>query len=93
MKNDPQIEYTPFFNKQRKAAPFEIKQAFLEALALFLESPKNPYLRNHILTKKLAGYRSINVTGDWRAVFKEKREGERSMVIFHMLGTHSALYG
>ena len=52
----------------------------------------NPYdlrLNNHILSGKWSGYRSINITGDWRAIFRETETG----VYFIVLGTHSQLYG
>jgi hypothetical protein len=39
MKSEPRIEYTPLFTKQRKAAPMEVKEAFLEALRLYLVAP------------------------------------------------------
>lgn len=90
--SSPSIEFTDFFNKQRKAAPSEIKVAFRESLALFLEDPSNPYLRNHPLTGKLAGYRSIDVTDDWRALFKETQTGRQKVITFHKIGTHEDLY-
>lgn len=64
MKNQttPLIKYTTLFNKQRKAAPVEIKIAFRETLELFLDDPKSPHLRNHELREKFSGYRSIDVT-------------------------------
>ena len=93
MKNDPRIEFTPFFDKQRKAAPLEIKEAFLETLALFPAHPDHPTLRNHPLKEKFAGLRSIDVTEDWQAVFKETYAGERKLITFHMIGTHHELYG
>ena len=93
MKNDPHIEFTPLFNKQRKSAPLEIKKAFREAIDLFLENQEHPILRNHRLKKNFAGYRSIDVTPDWRAVFKETKTNKQKVVTFHMLGTHEQLYG
>jgi len=42
------------------------------------------------LTGKYKGFRSINITGDWRAVFRELKSGE--IVYFDLLGTHSKLY-
>lgn len=91
--SSPRIEFTDFFNKQRKAAPSAIKVAFRETLALFLEDPNNPYLRNHPLTGKLAGYISIDVTDDWRALFKETQTGGQKVITFHKIGTHEELYG
>ncbi len=93
MKNDPRIEFTPYFNKQRKAATLEIKQAFLETLALFIVDPSHSSLRNHPLKEKFAGYRSINVTEDWRAIFKEHQTREQKIFTFHMIGSHDELYG
>ena len=72
MKNTPRIEFTPLFTKQRKAAPLEIKQAFRDALQLFVENPYHEALRNHPLTGKYAGFRSIDVTEDWRALYREE---------------------
>jgi len=94
MKSDnvPRIEYTTLFNKQRKAVPLEIKEAFLEALRLFLTDPVHPALRNHLLHGALTGYRSIDVTEDYRAVFRETLTGGRTLIVFHLLGTHKDLY-
>jgi mRNA-degrading endonuclease YafQ of YafQ-DinJ toxin-antitoxin module len=70
IKNPLRIEFSERFNKQRKEAPLEVKVAFLEALELFQENPNNPQLRNHSLKEKYSGYNSIDVTDDWRALFK-----------------------
>ena len=57
MKNDLRIEFAPLFNKQRKAAPLEIKKAFQDTLALFIVEPdpvlshmKNPVKRQVVET-------------------------------------------
>lgn len=95
MKNESslRIKYTTLFNRQRKGAPVEIKIAFREARELFLETPDHPHLRNHALREKFAGYRSIDVTGDWRALFKVEESKTQTIITFHILGTHSLLYG
>ena len=90
--NNPLIEFSDNFNKQRKAAPGYIKVVFRETLELFLEDPNHPHLRNHALRKELATYRSINITENWRAIFKEVRSGTKKTIIFHMIGTHEQLY-
>lgn len=41
-----------------------------ERLALFSVDPTNIILNNHALTGKLRGYRSINITGDYRAIYE-----------------------
>lgn len=83
------VDFTNLFNKRRREAPLKIKIAFREALELFLEDPNHIALRNHILTGKYAGIHSIDVTDDWRAIYRE--EAER--IIFVELGTHEELYG
>ena len=92
MKNDPIIKYSPNFNIQRKAAPLEIKEAFADSFELFLAEPYHSSLRNHALKGKFAGFRSINISDDWRALFKETRSGNRIIIIFHLIGTHKQLY-
>ena len=89
MKNDPRIEFTPRFNTRRKAAPVAIKEAFRETLELFLEDSNHSSLRNHPLTGTYQGFQSIDVTPDWRALYREEPE----RVIFVDLGTHDQLYG
>jgi addiction module RelE/StbE family toxin len=46
-------------------------------------------LRNHPLSGKYEGFRSIDVTEDWRALYR--KEPER--IIFVDIGTHTQLYG
>lgn len=93
IKKQLQIEFTQRFNKQRKSAPVEIKIAFKEAFEIFLENPNHPQLRNHPLKEKYSGYNSLGVTGDWRALFKVRESKTRTVITFHILGTHIQLYG
>lgn len=86
------IEYTVLFNKQLKNALLDIKIAFKESRELFLDNPNHPNLRNHALREKYAGYRSIDVTGDWRALFKIRKSKLKTVITFHILGTHTQLY-
>lgn len=91
-KSTLRVKYTTLFDKQRKAAPLEIKIAFKETRELFLDNPNHPHLRNHALREQFAGYRSINVTSDWRALFKVKESKTQIVITFHILGTHEQLY-
>lgn len=94
MNNDIQIEYTSLFNKQRGAVSVEIKKAFLETLRLYVVEPDHPALRNHPLHGKFTGFRSIDVTEDYRALFRETTTpGGKKIAIFHLIGTHKELYG
>lgn len=89
-----QIKYIALFNKQRKEARLEIKSAFRDALDLFKEDPLNPHhsLRCHELKKQYAGFYSIDVSGDWRALYKIHRTKAQIVITFHILGTHNHLY-
>ena len=82
------IEYSPVFIKLITNAPTVIKIAFRDALDLFAENPNHPALRNHPLTGKYAGFQSIDVTEDWRALYREEKE----RIMFADLGTHEQLY-
>ncbi|MBI2314550.1 type II toxin-antitoxin system mRNA interferase toxin, RelE/StbE family [Candidatus Daviesbacteria bacterium] len=65
------------------------KKKFKERRDLFLQDEFNPTLNNHSLTGKYTGYRSFNVTGDLRVIFK--KNGDE--VTFIAIGSHSKLYG
>lgn len=88
-----QIKFTRKFSKQYDKAGKKIKVAFNNRLKLFSKDQFHPQLNNHRLTGKLKGHRSINITGDWRAIFSETRDVEGNQVsIFEIIGTHSQLY-
>ena len=84
------IKFTSRFAKRYKKAPLEIKTSFQNRLDIFLLNKFNPILNNHTLTGKYKGCRSINITGDWRAIFREFEGGE--VIYFDIIGTHSQLY-
>jgi addiction module RelE/StbE family toxin len=88
-KTTPDIKFSGSFDKQLRKAPDDIIVAFLDMLELFLEDPIHPSLRNHALREKFAGHWSIDVTADWRALYRK----ERNRIIFVELGTHNQLYG
>jgi len=85
-----QIDFARRFNKQLRKSPDKIKTAFQKRLALFIKDKYHPLLDNHELTGKWKDYRSINVTGNWRAIFREFNNGE--LIFFAEIGTHSQLY-
>ncbi|MBI3380176.1 type II toxin-antitoxin system mRNA interferase toxin, RelE/StbE family [Candidatus Gottesmanbacteria bacterium] len=82
------IDYSHRFDKQLRKAPLEIKIALRNKLSLFFQNPFHPLLNNHALVGKFANFRSINITGDWRAIYKETDD----IVVFTLFGTHSQLY-
>src|SRR3954452_4810041 len=92
-KDTPDITFLDRFDKRLTNAPDEIQEASAQPFELFLEDPHHPQLRNHELRENFAGLRSIDVTGDWRAVFKETQSGRRKVIKFYVIGTHKELYG
>ncbi len=82
------ITYSKKFIKQLKKAPKKIKIVFKERIKIFLKNKYDLILNNHNLHGQIKKYKSINITGDWRAVFEEKN----NKIYFVLLGTHSQLY-
>lgn len=76
------------FHKDYAKLPKKIKEKFSNRLRLFKEDKNNKILNNHSVDKAFMGCRSINVTGDYRAIFKE----DGDVVSFVNIGTHSELY-
>lgn len=85
------IQFSKQFAKQYSKAPAKIKKVFDNRLKLFIADPFNSLLRNHALSGELHGYRSINITGDWRALYRVTGSSNK-VAFFDMLGTHSQLY-
>jgi len=86
------IKFNKNFKKQYDKADLKIQSTFQKKLKLFLNSPFHSQLNNHQLTGRLSGYRSINITGDWRALYSEYTMDSKRVIIFEMIGTHSQLY-
>ena len=76
------------FEKGYKKLASGEKKKFKERRDLFLQDEFNPILNNHALKGNYLGYRSINVTGDIRAIYKR----EQNLAIFVVIGSHSNLY-
>lgn len=83
------ITFHKEFTKKLKRLTPKTKEKFYERLSAFENDEFDPVLNNHSLKGKYLGYRSINVTGDLRAVYKKNN----AEVIFMTIGSHSNLYG
>lgn len=83
------LQFTKRFAKQRGKLPENIKAALAERLQFFLQNPFHPTLHNHKLHGPHADCRSINISGDIRAVYWHV---ESNIVEFVAVGTHSELY-
>jgi len=70
--------------------PKHVREQYKERRDLFLNEPFHPLLKNHFLHEPYTGCRSINVTGDYRAIFYHESE---SAVRFIAIGTHHELFG
>ena len=78
------------FTKQfQKLRPSEQK-AFLKRRNLFVVDLFHPLLNNHALKGRWENWRSFNVTGDIRIIFREMGGEE---YLFFKIGTHPELYG
>lgn len=84
------IKYEKQFKKQYKKLPKEYQKQFYEKLELFLVDPTAPQLRVHPLKGTFAGYWSMNINGDIRALYTMRGE---ELIIFALIGSHSQLYG
>ena len=85
-----EIEFSRRFLKNYKKLPPKIKTAFKKRIKLFESKPFSPILNNHSLKGRLNHHRSINITGDWRAIYSPTKSGKK--VTFKLIGTHSQLY-
>ncbi len=78
------------FEKNYRTLRISEKNKFKERLGVFAEDPFNETLNNHALNGTYRGYRSINIGGDLRAVYKTIKTEE---YLFVAIGTHAKLYG
>lgn len=83
------ISYTKNFIKLSKKLSPKLRVQVIERITLFSVNPLDPQLRDHRLKGKYREYRSIDITGDYRALYL--LQGDE--VIFDVVGTHSKLYG
>ena len=58
------------FDKEVGKLPLKVYRAYLERLHIFIREPYHSLLNNHALTGSYRGYRSINITGNYRAIFE-----------------------
>lgn len=78
------------FKKKFKKLPAKIKQQFEQKIIIFPVDEYQSVLNNHRLSGEYGDYQSINVTGDYRAIYKKL---DQDTVLFVDIGTHSQLYG
>lgn len=82
------IDFHKNFKKAYKKLPTKVQTQFDVRLVLYMEDATNPILNIHKLQGKESEFYSLNVTADYRALFKTTI----TSVIFYKIGTHSELY-
>lgn len=82
------IDFHKIFIKQFYKQPKKIQEKFYVKLEIFGKDQFDRILNNHTVHHPYTGCRSINITGDLRALYEV--DGDR--VIFIRIGTHSELY-
>lgn len=87
------VKYSPLFLAKVKKADVRIYKSLKEKIAIFIKDPNDSRLDNHELHEEWEGFRSIDITADWRAIYEEIDEGEEIVAYFEVLGTHEELYG
>lgn len=83
------IKFHKNFEKKYKILPKKLKEKVKERNINFVNNPFDPVLNNHALKGKYFGYRSINITGDVRIIYKFL---EKEAVLFIDVDSHSNLY-
>lgn len=88
------IKYSKQFEKDYLRAPQKIQVAFRKRRELFIADFDHSLLHNHALSGKYKGWYSINITGDWRALYikDQQRQSVVEIITFMAIGTHSQLY-
>lgn len=82
------VDYSKRFKKQYQKLTCPLQEQFKARLIIFVSDPLNPVLGNHVLHGRWNGFRSINITGDFRAIYQDLG----AIAFFVAIGTHSKLY-
>ncbi|MBU1164398.1 type II toxin-antitoxin system mRNA interferase toxin, RelE/StbE family [Patescibacteria group bacterium] len=83
------IKYHKIFTNKFGKLKIKVREKAKERLIIFFDDPFNERLNNHALQGKYIGFRSINISGDLRAIYKMINN---DTVFFIDLDTHSNLY-
>lgn len=87
------IFFDPGFYRQYKKVDVRIQNSVDECIRIFRKNPMDPQLNNHQLHESHRGYRSIDITANYRGLYEEVKTGKDTVALFVALGTHDELYG
>ena len=82
------LDYSRLFKKDFKKLTQKLKIHVGVRIEIFEIDKFNPLLNNHAVHFPYEGCRSINITGDLRALY----ETSGDLIVFFRVGTHSELY-
>lgn len=82
------ILFSKKFKKKYVKLPQSVQKSFDSRLVVFVHNQYDQILKNHELQGEWEGFRSISITGDYRAIFEEVGD----TVTFIAIGTHAELY-
>jgi len=83
------VLYDKNFRKRSAKLPIKLQDQIGKRIDIFISNQFDPTLNNHPLHGEYENYRSINITGDYRAIYFTKG----GVAIFIRIGTHSELFG
>ena len=86
------IKFTKNFDKSYQKLSIKLQDKFNEKLIIFEKDKKASVLNNHTLLWKYKWLSSINVTWDYRAIFREYSNWKYEFIEFINIWKHSQLY-
>ncbi len=78
------------FKRQFQKLESKLQTKIRERIDMLVIDEFNPVLNNHKLGPPYVSFRSINITGDYRLIYKRLTEGTYYL---RAVGTHHQLYG
>ena len=78
------------FKRQFQKLPPKLQDRVQERLTMYIIDESNPLFNDHKLEHPYEGYRSINITSDYRLVYKRI---DKNTYYLRAVGTHHQLYG
>lgn len=86
------VKFTNDFFLQYNKADVRIRNKADDCLRIFKRNPNDSQLKNHKLRREWIGNSSINITSDWRAIYKEIELTDGVIAYLVAIGTHKQLY-